>query len=123
VPGRDAVVVLGRNDLGTGFQVGSRVLGRTVRINGVEFTVIGVAPASIHGYEPVRAVRLLRAADDVAACHRRPRTGSLEARDARNLTLKGRLKPASAGEGASELTAIASICSASIRKPTRIARC
>src|SRR5258706_13491856 len=46
VPGRDAVVVIGHALWEQAFASDLRVLGRTVRINGVPFTVIGVAPAS-----------------------------------------------------------------------------
>ena len=51
VPGRDAVVVLGRrlweDELGSD----PAVLGRRVRINGNELTVIGVAPAEFTGLD------------------------------------------------------------------------
>jgi len=50
VPGRDAVVVLGRTMWEKEFGSDAGVLGRSVRINGVPFTVIGVAPESFtHG--------------------------------------------------------------------------
>ena len=42
-----------------------------VRINGTDFTVIGVAPPEFTGIEPVRALGFLRAADDVAASDQR----------------------------------------------------
>ena len=45
VPGRDAVMVLG-HDLWDGeFGSDPSVLGRRVRLNGVEFTIVGVVPA------------------------------------------------------------------------------
>jgi len=108
VPGRDAVVILGSALFEQAFASDAHVLGRTVRINGVPFTVIGVAPASFTGmssairsdfFVPLMMSPQLN--DDV-------RTGSLEARDARNLTLKGRLKPAvTQRQAQAELTAIA----------------
>src|SRR5262245_2907525 len=108
VPGRDAVVVLGRTMWEQEFASDPRVLGRSVRINGVSFTVVGVAPESFTGMNPVVRsdffVPLMmspRVINDA-------RTGSLEARDVRNLRVKGRLKPSvTQAEAQSELTAIA----------------
>src|SRR5205085_591980 len=108
VPGRDAVVILGRTIWEQEFRADEGALGRTVRINGVPFTVIGVAPASFTGLD--RFVRYdffipLTMSPRVVAD---AKTASLEARDARTLTLKGRLKPGvSQAEAQSELTTIA----------------
>jgi len=108
VPGRDAVVVLGRTMWEQEFGSDARVLGRSVRINGAAFTVIGVAPGSFTGMNQV--VR----SDFFVPLMMSPRvindkkTASLEARDVRNLRLKGRLKPGvSQAQAQSELTAIA----------------
>lgn len=108
VPGRDAVVILGRTMWEQEFGADGGVLGRTVRINGVPFTIIGVAPASFTGMD--RFVRY----DFFIPLMMSPRViadskaASLEARDVRNLTLKGRLKPGvSQAQAQSELTAIA----------------
>ena len=49
VPGRDAVVVLGTSFWKREFAGDPSVVGRTVRLNGVNFTVIGVAPESFPG--------------------------------------------------------------------------
>jgi putative ABC transport system permease protein len=109
VPGRDAVVVLGRTMWEQAFGSDPDVLGRTVRINGVECTVIGVAPEGFTGMN--QYVR----SDFFVPMMMSPRiindkkTASLEARDARNLTLKGRLKAGvTQAEAQTELTAIAS---------------
>ena len=51
VPGRDAVVVLGRTMWEQEFGSDPAVLGRSVRINGNEFTVIGVAPPEFSGMD------------------------------------------------------------------------
>jgi macrolide transport system ATP-binding/permease protein len=107
VPGRDAVVVLGRKYWEQDFGSDAGVLGRTLRINGVEFTVIGVAPAEFTGMNQfVRSdffVPLMMSPRVITD----PRTGSLEVRDARNLTLKGRLKRGvTQTEAQAELTAI-----------------
>ena len=108
VPGRDAVVILGRTTWEQEFAADGGVLGRTVRINGVPFTIIGVAPASFTGMD--RYVRYdffipLMMSPRVIAD---PKAASLEARDVRNLTLKGRLKPGvSQAQAQGELTTIA----------------
>ncbi len=107
VPGRDAVVILGRALWEQDFGSDPQVLGRTVRINGVDCTVIGVAPSSFTGMSQfVRSdffVPLMMSPRIVND----KRTASLEVRDARNLTLKGRLKAGvSQAEAQAELTAI-----------------
>ena len=93
VPGRDAVVVLGRTLWEKQFDADPDVLGRRVRINGVEFTVIGVAPAEFTGMDQfvrydfyVPLMMWPRLTSD-------PKIQPLEARDFRDLTVKGRLKP------------------------------
>jgi macrolide transport system ATP-binding/permease protein len=108
VPGRDAVVVLGRTMWEQEFGSDEAVLGRRVRINGSEFTVIGVAPPTFTGLDQyVRSdffVPLMMSARLISD----PKTGSLEARDARNLNVKGRLKSGiSQAQAQNELTAIA----------------
>jgi macrolide transport system ATP-binding/permease protein len=108
VPGRDAVVVLGRTLWEQDFGSDPAVLGRRVLINGGEFTVIGVAPPEFHGLDQyvrsdffVPLMMSARLASD-------PKAASLQARDARTLTLKGRLKPGvSQTEAQTELTTIA----------------
>ena len=49
VPGRDAVVVLGADFWHHEFAGDPGVVGRTIRLNGAPFTVIGVAPDSFSG--------------------------------------------------------------------------
>lgn len=49
VPGRDAVVVLGPDFWKNEFASDPRVIGRTVRLNGNPFMVIGVAPKTFTG--------------------------------------------------------------------------
>jgi putative ABC transport system permease protein len=107
VPGRDAVVVLGWTMWEQQFASDPRVLGRSVWINGVPFTVIGVTPASFSGLNAV--VR----SDFFVPLVMAPRVSqekvnSLEARDARSLRVKGRLKAGlTQAKAQSELTAIA----------------
>src|SRR5262245_14222093 len=92
VPGRNAVVVLGRTMWEQEFGSDPQVLGRDVRINGVPFTVIGVAPAQFTGMNQfVRSDFFVPLMMSPRLINDR-RAGSLDVRDARNLTLKGRLK-------------------------------
>jgi hypothetical protein len=49
VPGRDAVVVLGPDFWKHEFASDPGVVGRTIRLNGTDFTVIGVAPETFTG--------------------------------------------------------------------------
>ncbi|MET0556228.1 MAG: ABC transporter permease [Vicinamibacteria bacterium] len=108
VPGRDAVVVLGpdlwKHELGSD----PAVVGRTVRLNGTDFTVIGVAPDSFPGmliftrpdfYMPL-AMRPVVAAS--------AKKRFFEDRDDRVLWVTGRLKAeATLAEARSELSVLA----------------
>jgi hypothetical protein len=62
VPGRDAVVVLGHDFWEKQLGADRSIIGRKVRLNGIEFTVIGVAPARFTGMDqylrPTLFVRL-----------------------------------------------------------------
>jgi predicted permease len=107
VPGRDAVVILGDALWRQEFGSDPSVVGRRVDLNGRPFTVIGVAPAKFTGLDQyVRSdffVPLMMSPALLAD----PKVASLEARDARNLALKGRLaKGASQERAEAELTAI-----------------
>jgi macrolide transport system ATP-binding/permease protein len=108
VPGRDAVVVLGRTMWEQEFGADPAVLGKTVRLNGIEFTVIGVTPPAFTGLNQyVRSdffVPLMMAPRLMSD----PKLRSLDARDNRNLGLKGRLRPGvTQAQAQTELTAIA----------------
>jgi len=90
VEGRDAVVVLGHDFWVSQYRANGSVLGSTVRLNGIPFTVIGVAPESFPGVDlvmrPTMFVPLAMA----------PRMGMkdfLHNRDASGLVVKGRLRP------------------------------
>ena len=107
VPGRDAVVVLGHALWEQHFASDPSVVGRRVDFNGRPFTVIGVAPREFTGLNTyVRAdffVPLMMSSVFITD----PKAASLEARDVRNLSLKGRLAPGvSQGMAQTELTAI-----------------
>jgi len=107
VPGRDAVVVLGHALWEQQFALDPSVVGRRVDLNGRPFTVIGVAPREFTGLNQyVRAdffVPLMMSAVFLTD----PKAASLEARDVRNLALKGRLAPGvSRASAQAELTTI-----------------
>lgn len=92
VPGRDAVVVLGRNFWKHEFGSDPSVLGRKVRLDGADFTVIGVVPESFSGmgifvhpdfYVPLAMARVLSTD---------PQKNFFEDRDDRELNVMARLK-------------------------------
>jgi macrolide transport system ATP-binding/permease protein len=89
VPGRDAVVVLSHDLWASRFNANPSIPGKKLRLNGREFTIIGVAPEHFTGvdqyFRPALFVPLAMA----------PRLGkpdALEKRDDRWLMVKGRLK-------------------------------
>jgi len=108
VAGRDAVVMLGHDFWEREFGADRSILGRTIRLNGSAFTVIGVAPAGFTGldqyirfdfYAPLMMWQRLTTVPDS-----RP----FDARDFRSLNVRGRLKPGvTMTEAQAELSAIA----------------
>ena len=51
VPSRDAVVILGHEFWTQQFGADPSILGRTVRLNGADFTVVGVTPPGFTGVD------------------------------------------------------------------------
>jgi predicted permease len=92
VPGRDAVVVLGHQFWKTHFAASPSAIGQTIRINGVDFTVVGVAPEKFTGIE-----RYIRPAMFVPLMMKQRLDASkddpLEKRGDHGLTVKARLRP------------------------------
>ena len=93
VAGRDAVVVLGPDFWKREFASDPSIIGRRVRLNGTDFTVIGVAPDSFPGmqifmrpdfYTPLAMAR--RFSTDA-------QKNFFEDRDDRELSVRARLKP------------------------------
>ncbi|HXI30797.1 MAG TPA: ABC transporter permease [Vicinamibacterales bacterium] len=108
VPGRDAVVVLGRRLWEEEFASDPAALGRRVRINGAELTVIGVAPSEFTGLDVVVRSDFYVPLMMSTRLTTDRRTGSLDQRDARYLKIKGRLRPGVTQAAAqAELTTIA----------------
>jgi len=108
VPGRNAVVVLGPGFWKSEFSSDPSVIGRTIRLNGKDFTVIGVAPDSFPGmfiflrpdfYVPLAMARTFSTD---------PQKDFFQDRDDRELIVKARLKPGTARRQAqNELTLLA----------------
>jgi predicted permease len=92
VPGRDAVVVLSEDLWKSDFGADPMVIGRKVRVNGVEFVVVGVTAESFSGIE-----HMLRPAFYVPAMMGPGLSASnehlLTDRSRREFFVKGRLKP------------------------------
>ncbi len=108
VPGRDAVVVLSNLLWQQQFAADPSVIGRTIKLNGIDFTVVGVAPENFTGMD-----QYVRPALYVPQMMRLRLAGSLdnavlEHRDWRSLTVKGRLLPGvTIAQAQAELAAIA----------------
>jgi len=113
-PGRDAVVVLAHDFWTNEFSSDPSVIGRRVRLNGADFTVIGVAPESFTGMD-----LFIRPAFYVPALMA-PNTGLLIDRASRQFSVKGRLKTGvSIQAGSAEASALAKSLEQSYPKTNR----
>jgi predicted permease len=103
VPGRDAVIVLAHETWADQFASDPEVIGRQMRLGGLDFTVIGVAPASFSGMHLA-----LPPSYYVPIAMSPPLDGqpgeSLQRRVVRGLDVRGRLKPGVSLEQAREET-------------------
>lgn len=103
--GRDAVVVLGHDFWVTQFNASPSAVGGTLRLNGVECKIVGVAPQSFTGVNALVNPSLYV---PIAMLPRLEADNPLERRDQRWFTVKGRLKPGVSLEQAhADLSAIA----------------
>ena len=102
VVGRDPVVVLDHDLWRQQFAADPRIVGRQIRLGGVEMTVIGVMPSGFTGpdqfvqpsfYIPLSMAPALISGTAVV---------ELTQRDVRNIAVKGRLKPGVSVEQAAE---------------------
>ncbi len=108
VPGRDAVVVLGPDFWKHEFGGDPSVVGRTVRLNGTDFTVIGVEPETFPGMFVFIRPDVYMPLAMAAIFSTDPRKNFLEDRDDRELSVKARLKPGvTLRQAQSELAALA----------------
>jgi len=108
VEGRDAVTVISHDLWQQEFGSAPDVLGRKVLVDGIEFSIVGVAPESFTGTEqyfrPALYIPLMMA-QRLSGDHHDP----LSSRDVRELQVKGRLRPgATAPQAAAEVRVIAS---------------
>ena len=92
VPGRDAVVILGHDFWQQQFGGDRSILGRKVRLSGIEFTVVGVAPESFTGMDQFVRYEFYAPMMMWPRFMSNPKAKPLEARDFRDLRIKGRLK-------------------------------
>ncbi|MGI8960186.1 MAG: ABC transporter permease [Bryobacteraceae bacterium] len=106
VPGRDAVVVLSHDLWVSEFGADRSVIGRKVRLNGTEFTIIGVAPNHFTGVDQYFRPALFV---PIAMSARIGQQDALEKRDNRWLNVKGRLRPGvTAPQAQADLVSVAS---------------
>jgi len=92
VSGRNPVAVLAYDFWRTDFSSDASILGRTIRINGIDFSIVGVAPKSFTGvdqyvrphlYVPAAMTQRLSASTE----------NQFEDRKSHDFDVKGRLKP------------------------------
>ncbi len=108
VPGRDAVVVLGPDFWKNEFASDPAVVGRRVLLNGMEFTVVGVAPPSFPGMQIFSRPDFYMPLSMARVFSTRSQKNFFEDRDDRELSVKARLKPGvTLGEARTELAGLA----------------
>jgi predicted permease len=108
VPGRDAAVVLGSDFWKREFASDPTVVGRTVRLNGVDFTIIGVAPEAFPGMFIFSRPDFFMPISMAKTFATDPKKSFFLDRDDRELTVRGRLKPGATLEDArNELAVLA----------------
>ncbi len=91
-PGRDAVIVLGPDFWKHEFASDPAVVGRTVRLNGRDFTVIGVAPEAFQGMWIFMRPDFYMPLAMAPVFSTNPLKKFFEDRDDRELNVKARLK-------------------------------
>ena len=92
-PGRDAVAVLSHDVWTNEFAANPDVVGRTIYLNAVPFTVIGVAPEAFHGSNVMLRTGVFVPLAMEPRLTADPKGSNRERREARYLTVHGRLKP------------------------------
>jgi macrolide transport system ATP-binding/permease protein len=91
VPGRDRVAVLSATLWNNEFARDPAVVGRTIRLNGLDFTVIGVAPDSFPGMQIFARPDVYTPLAMAQGFSADPRKRFFEDRDDRQLTVRARL--------------------------------
>jgi predicted permease len=108
VPGRDALVILGHDFWKDEFGADPNVIGRSVRLNGLDFTVVGVTPEAFTGMDELFKAAMFVPATMAPRLSLDPSNNALVNRDQRTFAVKGRLKPGvNAAQAETELIAIA----------------
>jgi predicted permease len=103
--GRDAVVVLGHDYWQSQFHGDAGVIGSSIRLNGVPFTIVGIAPEQFTGIDTFVKVCLFV---PIAMSPRLGGENTLERRDVRSVIVKGRLKPgAGIAQASADMASIA----------------
>jgi predicted permease len=97
VPGRDAVAILSDDLWQSQFGRDPGVIGRTVRINGIDFSVVGVMPKAFTGplrnFVPALYIPLMMSPRLAVGAANAPQPNTLEDRSAHSFTVFARLKP------------------------------
>jgi predicted permease len=93
VAGRDAVAVLGYDLWKTEFAANPDVIGRTIYLNGIAFTVVGVAPESFTGPHPMIRGSMYVPLAMAPRLAGESRPNPLERRGDRVMFVHGRLNP------------------------------
>ncbi len=107
IAGRDAVAVLSHDFWLAHFDGAASAIGSKIRLNGLDFTVIGVAPTAFTGVDQFVKPSIFV---PIAMSPALSGTDNLNKRDARWLNLKGRLKPGVTNARAeADLNAIAKV--------------
>jgi predicted permease len=92
-PGRDAVAVISHALFRTEYNSDQSVLGQTIRLNGIDFTIVGVAPERFTGIDQYLRPEVYVPIMMVSRLNGSRGRDFLETRGYRDLLLKGRLKP------------------------------
>jgi predicted permease len=93
VPGRDAVVVIAYSTWAEQFGSDPDVIGRQVRLGGLDFTVVGVAPESFTGMHLVLPPAFIIPIAMQSKMAGAPPSTLVDQRNFRYLDVRGRLKP------------------------------
>ncbi|MFY9551173.1 MAG: ABC transporter permease, partial [Thermoanaerobaculia bacterium] len=100
VPGRDAVAVLAPDFWKREFAGDPSAVGRTIRLNGVDFIVVGVAPEEFPGMYIFSRPDLYVPLAMAPVFSTNPQKNFFVDRDDRELTVRARLKPGTTLRGA-----------------------
>src|SRR5579864_3999342 len=108
VPGRDLVAVISHGLWQQEYALDPNVVGCKIRINGVDFTIVGIAPESFQGPQAFLAPQVYVPMNSFTQALPGQSNDYLTNRNSRSLNLLGRLKPGvSASQAQAELATIA----------------